>query len=473
MPYIAVDDFRGGMDRRRLSLASTPGTLYTIKNGHLTRGGEIQKRKSFVSTYSLPAGTFGLQAASSALYVFGSASEPAGMPSSVMYQRLEAASGEAMTAVLWTDVFNGLVYAIAEYADGSIEHFYNGTRIADWAGGSGNPATQGRLAKTFGDFVYSPAASVLYRCVIRDPSDWTGGGTGVDQINMANHAAGSESLTALGIYQEQLAVFARSTTQLWVMDPDPANNVRVRTLDNFGTRSPGSIVQFGSNDLVLLTDQGIRSMRPRDSSGAPNVTGIGEPIDEFVIDLMHDLSDADITGAKAIFEQEDGRYWLGLGTTWPVFTFFPTSKISAWSYYAPGFEAEHFTQLNNREYVRAGDTIYLYGGTDHDTYDATTEVEVITNFLAGGKPGHFKGWSGLDLGIEGTWDAWLLTDPTNHNIRSYIGRFSRETFSQRWNAVAAHSPHAALRLVHQGAGAAKIGNLVMHYDGQEAKPGGF
>lgn len=472
MPYIAVDDFRGGMDRRRLPFASVPGTLYTVKNGHLTRGGEIEKRKAFVPEYALPANTFGLQAASGTLYVFGSVVEPAGMPAGVTYQRLEDGSGGVMTAVKWSTVFNGQPYVIAEFDNATIHHFYNGARVSDWDGGSGNPSDKGEIALTFGDFVYSPGASVLYRCEIRDPTDWTDGETGVDKINMANHAAGSEALTALGVYQEQLAVFSAGTTLLWVMDPDPANNVRVRTLDNFGTRSPGSVVQFGSNDLVLLTDQGIRSMRPRDSSGAPNVTGIGEPIDKFVIGLLHSLSSTAVERAKAIYEWEDGRYWLSLGGTWPVFTYFPTSKISAWSYYDPGFTAEFFTQLNNRECVRAGDTIYLYGGASHNQYD-DSEVEIITNFLAGGKPAHFKGWAGVDLGIEGTWDAWLLTDPTNLNIRSYIGQFTRETFSRRWSAMAAHAPHAALRLVHSGAGPAKIGNLVLHYDGVEAKPGGF
>jgi hypothetical protein len=79
----------------------------------------------------------------------------------------------------------------------------------------------------------------------------------------------------------------------------------------------------------------------------------------------------------------------------------------------------------------------------------------------------------VDLGIEGTWDVWLLTDPKNLLVRSYIGQFTDETFSARFNPIASHAPHAALRLVHSGAGAAKIGNLVLHYEGQEAKPGGF
>lgn len=471
MPYVAVDDFKGGMDRRRMPLASVPGTLYSISNAHLTSGGEIEKRKAFVSTYALPAGTFGCQAAGSSLYVFGSTAEPVGIPSGVIYQRLEAASMGAMVAIKWTEVFDGLIYAIAEYDDGSVEHFYAGTRIADWDGGTNNPAAKGRISKTFGDFEYSPAGSVLYRCKLRDPTDWTSTSTGAAAINMANHAAGSEQLTALGIFQETLAIFARNTTQLWAMDPDPALNQRIRTLPNFGTRSPASVVEFGATDLALLTDQGVRSMRPRASTDAPNVTGIGEPIDSYVKTLMASLSDTAIENAQGIFEPTEGRYMLALGATVVVFTFFPVSKISAWSFYALGFSVSKFTLLNNRVYARSGDTIYLYGGPANVSY-AADDVEVLTNFLAGGKPAHFKGWSGVDLGIEGTWKVWLLTDPNNFLVRSYLGTFSDETFSMRFNPAASHAPHAGLRLVHSGSGYAKVGNFVLHYDGQEAKPGG-
>src|SRR6185369_10670565 len=98
-------------------------------------------------------------------------------------------SGGTMTAVLWSTVFNGLTYVIAEFDSTTIHHFYDGTLITDWDGGASNPTDKGEIALTFGDFVYSPGASVLYRCKLRDPTEWTDGQTGVDQINMANHNA--------------------------------------------------------------------------------------------------------------------------------------------------------------------------------------------------------------------------------------------------------------------------------------------
>ena len=48
MPYIVVENFKGGIDGRRMDVTATPGTLTELKNAHITRGGEIEKRPAFV-----------------------------------------------------------------------------------------------------------------------------------------------------------------------------------------------------------------------------------------------------------------------------------------------------------------------------------------------------------------------------------------------------------------------------------------
>ena len=55
MPYVEVSEFKG-MDTRKPRVTGVPGTLISLKNGHLTRGEHIQRSKSFVSKFSLPAG---------------------------------------------------------------------------------------------------------------------------------------------------------------------------------------------------------------------------------------------------------------------------------------------------------------------------------------------------------------------------------------------------------------------------------
>jgi hypothetical protein len=132
--YTAISDWRYGMDRRRPQSSGVPGTLWLLRNAVITRGGDIERAKKFVPLYVLPAGTFGAYSIRRQKYVFGSGAEPAGMPVGVRYQQLAAPGGVAMTAVLDVKNFSGKIYAIAEYADGNIYHFYDGARVAAWDG---------------------------------------------------------------------------------------------------------------------------------------------------------------------------------------------------------------------------------------------------------------------------------------------------------------------------------------------------
>ena len=54
--YIALEDMRAGLDARKGVASAPAGTLREALNGHITPGGEFEKRKAFVQT-SLPSGT--------------------------------------------------------------------------------------------------------------------------------------------------------------------------------------------------------------------------------------------------------------------------------------------------------------------------------------------------------------------------------------------------------------------------------
>ena len=134
MTYSVIENFAGGIDRTRARFAGDPGTLWDGVNGHITRGGDFEIRKEFVSKYTFPSGTFGLAATDSALYTFGSAPDP-GVPSGVTYQRLQHPEGLDMSALLSWDLYDGKLYVAAQYSDGSIFHFYDGTRSSDFLEG--------------------------------------------------------------------------------------------------------------------------------------------------------------------------------------------------------------------------------------------------------------------------------------------------------------------------------------------------
>ena len=72
MPYVLVEDFKGGIDTRRTVITSVPGTSVTLTNAHITRGGEIEKRRAFKLWADLSAHTTkGLAAGGGRVFVFG------------------------------------------------------------------------------------------------------------------------------------------------------------------------------------------------------------------------------------------------------------------------------------------------------------------------------------------------------------------------------------------------------------------
>lgn len=137
MPYIYITSFKGGLDSRRSPLTTTQGSMLTAKNGHITRGGEFEKRKAFAPRFDLPVGTFGMHAASGRIYVFGSTAQgslPSAIPNGVTYQQLVSPTGSNMVEVVSSESFNGLPYVVARYDDGNVYRFYNGTRSIEWDG---------------------------------------------------------------------------------------------------------------------------------------------------------------------------------------------------------------------------------------------------------------------------------------------------------------------------------------------------
>ena len=76
MAYLLLEDFKFGLDSRRFKLNAPPGTLTVLTNGHITPGGEIEKRKAFENFY-LPPDTFGLEVTSAGFEVYGSKAQSA------------------------------------------------------------------------------------------------------------------------------------------------------------------------------------------------------------------------------------------------------------------------------------------------------------------------------------------------------------------------------------------------------------
>ena len=118
-----------------------------LDDGQITRGGEIEKRKVFSDEGSLLAETLALASGkigastTPTLIVFGSVSPPAGLPAGVVYQRLQHPDGGFQLEDIadWT-LYDGKVYVVGEFSDGSQWHFYDGLLVTDWGAGVVRPS---------------------------------------------------------------------------------------------------------------------------------------------------------------------------------------------------------------------------------------------------------------------------------------------------------------------------------------------
>ena len=148
-----------------------------------------------------------------------------------------------------------------------------------------------------------------------------------------------------------------------------------------------------------------------------------------------------------------------------MFSYFPGSKISGWSWYEPGFSVDWFADSgdNTGPYVRSGNTIYKYCGSDNATYDSE-KVTCWLPFLDGGKPGHEKSWESLDLMAINKWDVTLLTDPEALDKAMQLGEI--DGFSLLNDAVNAigDCPMVSPKLTCEQAGAASVSSILIHYN---------
>lgn len=582
MTVVVVEDFRAGVDRRRSRAAGVPGSLWELINAHITRGGEIEKRKKFVSKFSLPAGTFGMRVLD-AVYVFGSTDpttfSPA-IPAGVTYQRLVHPGGAAMTAILDAVWFGGFIFAGAQYDDGSVHYFYDGARVEAWDdgvvtswrasladvaanlaalinantsevatasavgnvititsnvvnvattisaeaingagnavddqtavavvttaasvgvaqvvtvtlggtaeigdrfavtigtgasaneyGAGGNPATKANRLIVHKSKIYAVAGSIVYFCAIEDATEWRETVNGAGFFDVSTQGASAISIVAVAEYESGLAFFGRNAVQTWILDVDPAQNAYQRTLKNTGAIAPFGAIAFGNNDTFYLSRSGLRSIRARDSSGAPFVSDVGNSIDPLLLEVIGAATADQIAATRMIIEPVDGRLWLWLADYLFVFSYFPGGKITAWSWYVPGFIPGELEIFESATYVRSGNTIYLYGGDTGQEYDADSSdnypVTVTMPFMHAGRIADDKDAKAYDMLLTNTWLVEVLTDIRNPLIKDALGTIDAATYPDETFGAAICSTHFAPQLTCETAGPATLANLALTYD---------
>lgn len=449
MAYFVIDDFRIGVDRRRLPQNSLPASLYTLINAHITPGGDIEKRKCFSDLYDA-TGTFGLAALGSEVYVFGTAARPGGLDADVNYQQLTGTAKTIAKMVDW-DVYDGKLYTVFEMTDGTVQHFYDGTLVS---------GTSGRYIKTYKSKVYAVEAGNVHFSAIGDPTDWAGVGSGF--INLAAEDSDAANLLGLESYYNSLAFFSDESVQRWDLASDPTENQQLQTLRGTGSIAPLSPYQYASGDVLYLDNTGIRSLKARDSSNSAVLSDVGSPVDKLVRDRLL-VGDVDLNEVFSLHDPTSGRFWLVMKDTVFVLSVFNKAEIAAWSVYEPGFNAVCGTLAGDRVFLRGDDDkLYAYGGADGETF-LSCPVTVITPFLDFGKPASFKQFDGIDLSSNAEWQVWAAFDPTQPDVYDYLGTYSGATFPRMAMALRGESTHVRLKLTTSAESEAVLAQVALHY----------
>lgn len=469
MAYFLIEDFSAGLDLRKSLITSKPGTLRVLKNAVINPGGEIEKRKRLTQIATLPAGyTHGLGFHDSKLQVVGlhDAVDVPALPDFVNYQKLTILDGESIVHVPDVQVFGTGFYCVAEFSDGSFRHFYNGAGVSNVAG------TNVRAHKSK---LYAIDGQNLRFSSVLEPTLWSTG-TGYGIIDVTTEDQGMGDLVGIEQYYSYLALFGRTSIQLWAMDPDPALNTFQQVLGNIGLVAPNAVARYGNGDVLFLSHTGIRSLRARDSSNAAVLNDIGSPLDSLIREKRRTMTPADAKLIHALVDPLTGQWWLIWKNEALVLSLYPNSKVTAWSSFNFGSEIEYVTVANSRVALRVGNDLYVYGSVadDNNPFDPNapagtddyddSEVQVATHFIDAGKPATVKRWTGIDVACTGTWTVEVNPDFENPDTWTEVATVTQSTFERGRIPIDFSGTHLALRLTNKTFGPATLGAIAIHFN---------
>ena len=325
----------------------------------------------------------------------------------------------------------------------------------------------GTYVSVHGSKVYAVSGPALNFSAIGNARVWNPDFAGAGFIDSSIQSSGPKELVSIGEYGvSQLALFARRDVQIWDIDPDPGLNRIRQVLRNTGTFASRSVTTWG-NDLMYLDKPGIRTLRARDSSNAAWVQDVGVPIDQLVKSISNAAGSAMSARAIGAVDPDDGRFMLAINRTIFVLSFYPQSRISAWTTYRPGFRVDEMVAGSDQVFFRSGTGVYALGGETGQEYDACL-VEAEIPYLDFDDPGSKKEMHALDMAAQGVWTIQAGMDPMRPEVRDAVATIDGTTFRLFTIGMEGYTSHIKLKFTNSAQGPAKLGTVLVHYTKGEA-----
>ncbi len=296
-------------------------------------------------------------------------------------------------------------------------------------------------------------------CKTGDPRDWTAA-SDAGFLPAGLYAKGSDQVTAIGPFQRSgLWVGFSDNSQVWTVDPNPANHSLLDNIEGIGTlyhRAAAAV----SRDLFFLAQSGFRSVSLIAITDNLQDNDVGSAIDALVKAQIVASDDP-----LSMYYPKLGQFWCINGSTVWVYSFSRTSKISAWSKFTLPFTVDDATVLNQELYVRTGDDVYKV--SDSVFKDGVSNIPLVDMqmfYQDGKRPGVLKQFMGMDLIGEGNWTISHLFAADNQALESQAYEYPAVTEPGALYPVELLSTRIAPHLQHQKDEAAELSLLMLHYE---------
>jgi len=248
-----------------------------------------------------------------------------------------------------------------------------------------------------------------------DPTDWTSSNNaGYLPTGLNNY--GDNPAAVLTLYRSNLMVFNAGGYQMWQTDPDPANMaiLDAQPVGSIYTRAAQTV----ANDLLFLTEVGVRNLGTVGATANMQVGSSGQPVDPLVLAQLQ----AGTYQPLSLYYPGRGQYWLFFGPQAFVFTV-NGEQLKTWSRYIFPDTITDWTLNGGILYLRtAGNLVWQVDANTlvDDSGGANTSFTGIiqTPYVDVGTLGIEKELVGVDLIGSGQVDVqigWAQNDPTTFN----------------------------------------------------------
>jgi len=332
-------------------------------------------------------------------------------------------------------------------------------------GAADNPTAKASRAITFGSKIYAIGQSILFFSGVNTATGWNStDDAGAGFINIATQDGGSQDLIGIEVYQGSIAVGSRNSIQVVAVDTNPNNNYLFQPVKHTGFITPHGQISINGVDTLYISYAGHRSLRARDSSSAAiSIDDIGTFIDKVINPKIAALSDNDREGVCSVIEPVDGRYMVFIDNEAYVLSEYRSKDIRAWSVYDTPDGVTEAVEMTGKIFIRTGNSIYLLGGDNNDTYDSSV-VTAQMSYFHNKKPAHKKDLTGIDVDVVNTWTVSILTDPRDETQLCHVGDIEEFSYDGlNWGATGTQT-HMAPKFVCSQPGYASLSNFALHYN---------